>query len=63
MCNSFLIFAGRQFDKDGNNVNWWDKSTDELFKKKSQCIIDQYSNYTAENGMKVRHSKHHFLFP
>lgn len=44
---------GRQFDKDGNNVNWWDKTTDELFKKKAQCIIDQYSNYTAENGMKV----------
>ncbi|XP_035227775.1 neprilysin-2-like [Stegodyphus dumicola] len=44
---------GRQFDKDGNNVNWWDQKTDELFKKKAQCIIDQYSNYTAENGMQV----------
>ncbi|KFM76718.1 Membrane metallo-endopeptidase-like 1, partial [Stegodyphus mimosarum] len=44
---------GRQFDKDGNNVNWWDQKTDELFKKKAQCIIDQYSNFTAENGMQV----------
>ncbi|PRD32857.1 UNVERIFIED_CONTAM: nep-1 [Trichonephila clavipes] len=33
---------GRQFDKDGNNVNWWDSTTDELFKKKARCIIEQY---------------------
>ncbi|XP_054716984.1 neprilysin-2-like [Uloborus diversus] len=44
---------GRQFDKDGNNKNWWDKTTDELFKKKAQCIIDQYSNYTTETGLQV----------
>ncbi|XP_035210660.1 neprilysin-2-like [Stegodyphus dumicola] len=45
--------TGRQFDKDGNNVNWWDQSTDKLFRKKAQCIIEQYGNYTAENGMKL----------
>ncbi|KAF8774872.1 Neprilysin-2 like protein [Argiope bruennichi] len=44
---------GRQFDKDGNNVNWWDATTDERFKKKAQCIIEQYGNFTAENGLKV----------
>ncbi|GIY26780.1 neprilysin-2 [Caerostris darwini] len=44
---------GRQFDKDGNNVNWWDSKTDELFKKKALCIIQQYGNYTAENGLNV----------
>ncbi|GFT19377.1 neprilysin-2 [Nephila pilipes] len=44
---------GRQFDKDGNNVNWWDTTTDELFKKKARCIIEQYGNYTAENGLNV----------
>ncbi|KFM80057.1 Membrane metallo-endopeptidase-like 1, partial [Stegodyphus mimosarum] len=45
--------TGRQFDKNGNNVNWWDQKTDELFKRKAQCIIEQYGNYTAENGMKL----------
>lgn len=45
---------GRQFDKDGNNINWWDPTTDDLFRKKAQCIIDQYSNFTVgENGLQV----------
>lgn len=45
---------GRQFDKDGNNVNWWDDTTDQHFKKKAECIIQQYGNYTVEeNGLKV----------
>lgn len=52
----FSYVIGRQYDKDGNNVNWWEKVTDENFRKKAQCIIDQYSNYTAENGMNVRSS-------
>ncbi|XP_067139630.1 neprilysin-2-like [Centruroides vittatus] len=45
---------GRQFDKDGNNVNWWDYETDGKFKKLAQCIIQQYGNYTVpENGLKI----------
>jgi len=36
---------GRQFDKDGNNRNWWEKETDLKFQEKAQCIIDQYSNF------------------
>uniref|UniRef100_T1JUD6 Peptidase M13 N-terminal domain-containing protein n=1 Tax=Tetranychus urticae TaxID=32264 RepID=T1JUD6_TETUR len=45
---------GRQFDKDGNNKNWWDHVTDQKFRSRTQCIIDQYGNYTLpENGMKV----------
>ncbi|KAG8183510.1 hypothetical protein JTE90_003860 [Oedothorax gibbosus] len=45
--------TGRQFDKDGNNVNWWAESTDQHFKEKARCIVEQYGNYTVENGMQV----------
>ncbi|XP_022689226.1 membrane metallo-endopeptidase-like 1 isoform X3 [Varroa jacobsoni] len=38
---------GRQFDKDGNNKNWWEHETDEKFKGRAQCIIHQYGNYTV----------------
>ncbi|XP_035221859.1 neprilysin-2-like [Stegodyphus dumicola] len=44
---------GRQFDKDGNNVNWWDDETDRRFKEKAQCIIEQYGNYTVADGIPV----------
>ncbi|XP_013133397.1 PREDICTED: membrane metallo-endopeptidase-like 1 [Papilio polytes] len=39
---------GRQFDKDGNLVDWWQEETKEQYLTKAKCIIDQYSNYTAE---------------
>lgn len=49
---------GRQFDKDGNLVDWWEPDTQKAFVKKAQCIIDQYGNYTVpEIGMKVRIGK------
>ncbi|XP_013771859.1 membrane metallo-endopeptidase-like 1 [Limulus polyphemus] len=45
---------GRQFNKDGNNENWWEPQTDQLFREKAQCIIEQYGNYTVpENGLKI----------
>lgn len=45
---------GRQFDKDGNDRNWWKPKTDARFKERAQCIIEQYGNYTVpENGLKV----------
>lgn len=37
---------GRQFDKDGNDRNWWKPKTDARFKERAQCIIDQYGNST-----------------
>lgn len=39
---------GRQFDLDGNLVDWWGNDTAEAFKEKSQCFVDQYSNYTEK---------------
>ncbi|KAK6639892.1 hypothetical protein RUM43_008167 [Polyplax serrata] len=39
---------GRQFDKNGNLIDWWAKETEQKFIERAQCIIDQYGNYTAE---------------
>lgn len=39
---------GRQFDKDGNLVDWWMPETEEKFLKKSQCVINQYNNYKVQ---------------
>ncbi|KAK6035945.1 hypothetical protein COOONC_26550 [Cooperia oncophora] len=33
---------GKQYDAFGNLRNWWDANTTEEFKKRAQCIIDQY---------------------
>ena len=38
---------GRQFDKSGNLVNWWDDETAKQYLDRAQCIIDQYANYTV----------------
>ncbi|XP_046397833.1 neprilysin-2-like isoform X2 [Ischnura elegans] len=39
---------GRQFDKDGNLVDWWAPKTKEEYLKKATCIIEQYGNYTLK---------------
>ncbi|KAI5630567.1 VLP3p-3, transcript variant X1 [Venturia canescens] len=38
---------GKQFDKDGNLVDWWAPATEEKYLKRVQCIINQYNNYTV----------------
>lgn len=46
---------GRQFDRNGNLVDWWAPSTKEAFLKKAECIINQYGNYSVpEIGLSVR---------
>lgn len=43
---------GRQFDLNGNNRNWWQPSTDEQFKVRAKCIVDQYNEYVIpENNL------------
>lgn len=45
---------GRQFDKNGNLVDWWQETTKHKYLEKAKCIIDQYSNYTVkEVSMKL----------
>ena len=42
---------GSQFDAFGNLFNWWEKETRQKFLQKTQCIINQYGNYTVDvNG-------------
>jgi len=37
---------GRQFDLDGNLVDWWHPETKSRYLKKAKCIIGQYGNYS-----------------
>lgn len=36
---------GRQYDKNGNLIDWWLPPTEKSFIKRAQCFINQYSNY------------------
>ena len=40
-CNLFSFYLG-------NLVDWWEPATKENYLKKTQCVIDQYGNYTVE---------------
>ncbi|KAJ3654445.1 hypothetical protein Zmor_013634 [Zophobas morio] len=37
---------GKQYDKDGNVIDWWEPETTRTFNTKTQCLVDQYENYT-----------------
>lgn len=37
---------GRQFDLNGNLVDWWKADTKTRYLEKAKCIIEQYGNYT-----------------
>lgn len=39
------FLAGRNFDKDGNMLNWWSNYSAEHFKEQSQCMVQQYGNF------------------
>ncbi|XP_057662985.1 neprilysin-1-like [Diorhabda carinulata] len=39
---------GRQFDKHGNMMQWWNNATIKAFRERTQCIIDQYSKYKID---------------
>lgn len=37
---------GREYDKDGNLRPWWKNSSVEAFKMQTQCMVEQYGNYS-----------------
>nr|XP_006812594.1 PREDICTED: endothelin-converting enzyme-like 1-like [Saccoglossus kowalevskii] len=39
---------GAQFDKDGNINNWWTDESWDKFERRSQCLVDLYSQYVME---------------
>jgi len=40
--------VGRQYDAEGRfGSDWWTNKTDTEFRRRSQCFIDQYGNFTV----------------
>ncbi|KAL8888068.1 MAG: hypothetical protein Q9215_004448 [Flavoplaca cf. flavocitrina] len=37
---------GRHYDQTGNYTDWWDDKTVQAFKAKTECFVEQYSNFT-----------------
>ncbi|XP_027460834.1 membrane metallo-endopeptidase-like 1 isoform X6 [Zalophus californianus] len=37
---------GRNFDKNGNMLDWWSNFSAQHFRKQSECMIHQYGNYS-----------------
>ena len=44
---------GGQFDKNGNLENWWTPEDAKRFAERSQCMVEQYSGYTAVDDVKL----------
>uniref|UniRef100_A0A8C4DAJ9 endothelin-converting enzyme 1 n=1 Tax=Dicentrarchus labrax TaxID=13489 RepID=A0A8C4DAJ9_DICLA len=43
---------GREYDKEGNLRPWWQNSSVEAFRQRTECMVDQYSRYLV-NGEHV----------
>lgn len=50
----------RHIDKDGRRITSWSNETIDMFNKRSECIVEQYNNYTVAqlnlqiNGKRTR---------
>src|SRR5476649_1140417 len=44
---------GRQFDAKGNLKDWWTADDAKAFVDRAQCIVDQYSQYTIVDDLKI----------
>lgn len=40
-----MPFPGREYDKEGNLRPWWQNSSVEAFRERTECMVDQYSQY------------------
>ncbi|MEE6469281.1 hypothetical protein FKM82_008561 [Ascaphus truei] len=49
---------GRKYDKDGNLQSWWTTESEEKFKDKTKCMVDQYNDYYWKQiGLHVKGTK------
>ena len=50
MCSysNYLLLSGQQYNKDGNRVKWWTDYSINNFKKRTQCFVNQYNQYTLQ---------------
>ncbi|XP_053562348.1 phosphate-regulating neutral endopeptidase PHEX isoform X3 [Bombina bombina] len=49
---------GRKYDKDGNLYSWWTTDSEEKFKNKTKCMVDQYNEYFwKQAGLNVKGTK------
>ena len=39
---------GRNFDKNGNMLDWWSNFSAQHFRKQSECMVYQYGNFSWE---------------
>src|SRR5262249_57564190 len=44
---------GRQFDASGNLRDWWTADDAKAYKRRSDCIADEYSQFTAIYDVKL----------
>jgi putative endopeptidase len=44
---------GRQYDADGNLVEWWTPDVSKAFDTRAQCVVDQFSAYEPLPGVKL----------
>jgi len=44
---------GRQYDADGNLRDWWSPSSEQEFKRRAACVVDQFDGYTIAGGTKL----------
>jgi putative endopeptidase len=44
---------GAQYDASGNLVNWWQPDTEQQFRQRTQCVIDQYGRYEVSGNIKL----------
>ena len=44
---------GRQFDATGNLNDWWTEQDGKAFEHRTQCVVDEYNQFTATADVKV----------